>query len=194
MILWSASSIGKRVSLLGVLAVSVWLLTGTPADGQATTAPATSAAAAKKTIQLAQDRLLALGYLFGTADGVMGEKTTAALKNFQSAHGLPVTGQLDRKTLAALDAPPPAPTVWMSSIGTRIGKPSTCDSAVSRGRPSHRLTPAPRPASRHPSPPSGSTTRLLFITLTVMGAAHYIGPAGVRTIPQESITPWMETK
>jgi len=111
MVLRCESSIGRRISPLGVLALSVWLLTGTPADGQATTAPATSAAAAKKTIQLAQDRLLALGYLFGTADGVMGEKTTAALKNFQSAHGLPVTGQLDRKTLAALDAPPPAPTV-----------------------------------------------------------------------------------
>lgn len=49
MVLWSASSIGKRVSLLGVLAVSVWLLTGTPANGQAAKAPAASTAAGKKT-------------------------------------------------------------------------------------------------------------------------------------------------
>jgi peptidoglycan hydrolase-like protein with peptidoglycan-binding domain len=104
MILWSASSLGKRVSLLGVLAVSVWLLTGTPANGQAATAPATSTAAAKKTIQGAQERLLALGYQPGAADGVMGAKAIAALKKFQSDHSLPVTGQLDRKTLDALNA------------------------------------------------------------------------------------------
>ena len=44
MILWSAFRIGKRVSLLGVLAVSVWLLTGTPANGQEATVPATTTA------------------------------------------------------------------------------------------------------------------------------------------------------
>jgi len=37
MSLWSASSIGKHVLLLGVLAVSVWLLTSTEANGQAVT-------------------------------------------------------------------------------------------------------------------------------------------------------------
>jgi peptidoglycan hydrolase-like protein with peptidoglycan-binding domain len=110
MILWSTSSIGKRVSLFGVLAVSVWLLTGTPAYGQAATAPATSTAAAKKTIQAAQERLLALGYQPGAADGVMGAKGIAALKKFQADRSLPVTGQLDRKTLDALDAAPPTPT------------------------------------------------------------------------------------
>jgi peptidoglycan hydrolase-like protein with peptidoglycan-binding domain len=99
MTLWSASNIGKRGSLLGVLAVSVWLLTGTPANGQAATAPAASATPAKKTIQTAQKRLLALGYQPGTADGVMGAKAIAALKKFQLDHSLPVTGQLDRKTL-----------------------------------------------------------------------------------------------
>lgn len=106
MILWSASSIGKRVSFLGVLAVSVWLLAGTPANGQAPTAPATSTAATKKTIRTAQERLLALGYQPGSADGVMGAKATAAVKKFQSEHSLPVTGKLDRKTLDALNAQP----------------------------------------------------------------------------------------
>jgi len=37
MTLCSASNTGKRVSLLGVLAVSVWLLIGTPANAQAVT-------------------------------------------------------------------------------------------------------------------------------------------------------------
>ena len=110
MIPWSASRVGKRVSLLGVLAVSVWLLTCTPANGQAATVPAPSAAPTKTTIQATQKRLLALGYQPGVADGVMGAKAIAALKKFQSNHSLPVTGQLDRKTLDALDAVTPAPT------------------------------------------------------------------------------------
>jgi hypothetical protein len=37
MIVWSASSLGKRVSHLGVLVASAWLLTGTQANGQAAT-------------------------------------------------------------------------------------------------------------------------------------------------------------
>ena len=110
MFLWRASSIGKRVSLLGVLAVSVWLLTGTPANGQVATASAAPTAAAKKTIQAAQERLLVLGYQPGAADGVMGAKGIAALKKFQADRSLPITGQLDRKTLDALDAALPAST------------------------------------------------------------------------------------
>ena len=104
MILWSASRVGKRGSLLSVLAVSVWLLTGTPTNGQAATAPAASAAPTKTTVQAAQKRLLALGYQPGAADGVMGAKAIAALKKFQSDHNLPATGVLDPKTTDALNA------------------------------------------------------------------------------------------
>jgi hypothetical protein len=56
------------------------------------------------TVQAAQGRLLALGYQSGAADGVMGAKAIAALKKFQADHGLSATGQLDRKTLEALNA------------------------------------------------------------------------------------------
>ena len=101
MILWSVSNIGKRVSLLGVLAMAVSLLTGTLANAQAATAPATSTAT-KKAIQGAQERLRALGYEPGSTDGVMGAKTGATLKKFQSDHGLPATGKLDSKTTGAL--------------------------------------------------------------------------------------------
>jgi hypothetical protein len=106
MILWSVSSIGKRVFLLSVLALSVWLLIDTPANGQAATAPATSTAPTKATIQAAQKRLLALGYQCGATDGILGSKAIAALKKFQADHALPVTGQLNRKTLDALNASP----------------------------------------------------------------------------------------
>jgi hypothetical protein len=86
------------------LALSVWLLTGTHANGQAPTTPATPTVSAKATIQAAQKRLSALGYQAGAADGVMGAKAVVALKQFQADRSIPVTGQLDRKTIDALNA------------------------------------------------------------------------------------------
>ena len=57
-----------------------------------------NAAVAKITIRQAQEELERLGYGPGPVDGVMGPKTTTALKNFQSDHGLPDTGTVDEKT------------------------------------------------------------------------------------------------
>jgi peptidoglycan hydrolase-like protein with peptidoglycan-binding domain len=37
-----------------------------------------------------------------TVDGKMGPKTSAALTAFQQAHGLKVTGRIDKETMAAL--------------------------------------------------------------------------------------------
>ena len=82
------------------------LLAQTPGGQAQSTAPALPTAAAKKTVQGAQERLLVLGYQPGAADGVMGPKAIAALKQFQLDRSLPVTGQLDRKTLDALNARP----------------------------------------------------------------------------------------
>ena len=50
----------------------------------------------------AQSRLNELGYPVGKPDGMMGRKTHEALRNFQAAHGLPQTGELDSATAAAL--------------------------------------------------------------------------------------------
>lgn len=44
-----------------------------------------------------QARLRALGYNVGPADGVVGPRTVAAAREFQSAQGLPVTGTVDSK-------------------------------------------------------------------------------------------------
>lgn len=47
-------------------------------------------------------------------DGAFGNQTAQALKNFQSAVGLPQSGELDAATLRALDqhAPAPGKTAW----------------------------------------------------------------------------------
>ena len=58
--------------------------------------------ASSATLREMQRRLTSRGYPAGPADGVMGRTTRSALTNFQRAQNLPVTGQPDRATLAAL--------------------------------------------------------------------------------------------
>jgi peptidoglycan hydrolase-like protein with peptidoglycan-binding domain len=58
--------------------------------------------AVNSSVQATQAALKAAGYDPGPADGQMGPKTAAALKAFQAAKGLPVTGQIDSATNAVL--------------------------------------------------------------------------------------------
>lgn len=64
-------------------------------------APATTSEA-PMSLKEAQMRLNRLGYDAGTPDGKMGAKTVQALRAFQQANGLPVTGKLDAATQNAL--------------------------------------------------------------------------------------------
>src|SRR5215475_199292 len=50
----------------------------------------------------AQERLRSAGYNSGAADGVPGPQTVTALRQYQKAQGLPVTGLLDEATRQAL--------------------------------------------------------------------------------------------
>lgn len=71
---------------------------------------------AQSTIKDIQERLIALDYLTGTADGIFGGGTERAIREFQELHGLEVTGAADENTLAQLNAasampkPTPEPT------------------------------------------------------------------------------------
>jgi peptidoglycan hydrolase-like protein with peptidoglycan-binding domain len=53
-------------------------------------------------IMQAQQKLGALGYDPGAADGLLGPRTRQALRAFQQDQGLPLTGLLDLQTLEAL--------------------------------------------------------------------------------------------
>ena len=53
-------------------------------------------------VEHAQQALKDAGHDPGSIDGVMGARTTAALKAYQQKQGLPVTGQLDDATTAKL--------------------------------------------------------------------------------------------
>ena len=53
-------------------------------------------------VRALQQRLIDLGYLNGIADGAFGERSQAALKQFQAVHGLEATGLPDDKTREVL--------------------------------------------------------------------------------------------
>jgi His-Xaa-Ser repeat protein HxsA len=55
-----------------------------------------------ETVKQVQTKLKEQGQDPGPADGIMGPKTQAALKEFQKDKGLKETGQLDPQTLSAL--------------------------------------------------------------------------------------------
>ena len=69
-------------------------------DGGA--APSQTRAGAAMSVREAQERLNAMGYNVGTPDGSAGPKTARALREFQQAQGLPVTGRLDSATAGEL--------------------------------------------------------------------------------------------
>lgn len=70
----------------------------TSSDG--TCSPGDTGAAVRKV----QKRLIALGYLEGSADGDYGNMTKNAVKAFQKRNGLSVTGSVNSKTLARLNS------------------------------------------------------------------------------------------
>ena len=78
------------------------------------TAVATAAPDQPELVRMVQQELAAQGHYKGRVDGVPGSQTAAALRRFQIAHELKVTGKINRQTLNALGldvhagtAPPP---------------------------------------------------------------------------------------
>lgn len=72
----------------------------TQASLSAKAAPATSAE--RERMMLIQRGLAELGYRPGPADGIAGEQTRQAIRQFQRDRGLPETGVLDRRALEEL--------------------------------------------------------------------------------------------
>src|SRR5687767_12689402 len=57
-------------------------------------------------VENAQKTLKEKGHFSGTVDGVMGPQTTAAVRAYQQAEGMEVTGKLDATTIARLGSKP----------------------------------------------------------------------------------------
>lgn len=52
--------------------------------------------------RMIQNRLIKLGYLTGSADGILGAKSIAAIEKFQQLHNLEVTGEVNEETWSLL--------------------------------------------------------------------------------------------
>jgi peptidoglycan hydrolase-like protein with peptidoglycan-binding domain len=57
---------------------------------------------ADETVLAAQKKLAQLGFYKGTPDGQIGSQTGAAIRRYQIAENLKVTGELNRQTLERL--------------------------------------------------------------------------------------------
>jgi peptidoglycan hydrolase-like protein with peptidoglycan-binding domain len=64
--------------------------------------PAVDQMLARDMIQLAESQLKVAGFDPGTVDGIFDEQTAAAVRKYQAANGLPVSGLLDGPTRTAL--------------------------------------------------------------------------------------------
>ncbi len=58
-------------------------------------------------VELAQHRLVKLGYRLGTIDGKLGKQTVVALRSFQQDQDLTTTGRPNKETLRALEQAAP---------------------------------------------------------------------------------------
>ncbi|TWA76358.1 putative peptidoglycan binding protein [Azospirillum brasilense] len=142
----------RAVALAVVVPVlAAGLLAGAPARAQSTA-----------DIQWAQTILKDKGYnIGGRANGQMHAETKAALGKYQAAHGLPVTNQLDKATIAKM-------------MGEREGKaPATvgnlAQQKVGGGGPGQ----APREPQREVVPRAAPTQRIDGGTGSVGGGAQF---------------------
>jgi len=66
-----------------------------------------SAASADEAVRQTQSLLKQMGYYHGTVDGEMGSQTGAAIRRYQLARKLQVTGELNQQTLSSLGVKTP---------------------------------------------------------------------------------------
>jgi peptidoglycan hydrolase-like protein with peptidoglycan-binding domain len=79
-------------------------------------------------VKQAQEKLSAAGMNAGQADGKLGPKTQAAVKEFQQSKGIQGSGKLDQQTLAALGV---SGSSGSASTGASSGASSGSSSASS---------------------------------------------------------------
>lgn len=84
-----------------VIQIPAYAEAPTPTPTKKADAPAHKRAASNEHVKAIQDALVKSGAKL-KVDGLMGKETRAALKKFQSDHGIKSTGTADKDTLKAL--------------------------------------------------------------------------------------------
>ncbi len=96
------SALSVSAALL-LSAAPLWSQTASPVHGtQSESMRSSQGGMAQADVKSVQEALKEKGHDPGPADGIMGPKTQAAIKEFQQAQGLKATGTLDDQTRQAL--------------------------------------------------------------------------------------------
>ena len=118
------------------------------------------AATGKDDVMAAQQALKDKGHDPGTIDGRMGPQTRTALKDYQKAEGLKVTGRLDNETRAKLGLATRTSKMERGTATSPSASPATTSpSATSTTGPSGAPQPAGTPPSSSQSPPAPGTSQ-----------------------------------
>ena len=110
----------KRSNIL-LAAVATGALIAGPAFAKSSRNETTPTQVKSSTLKEAQQKLNDEGYNAGRADGKWGTKTVEAVKSFQEKNKLPVTGKLDKQTLADLGIGMPSTTGRSVSPKQKLG-------------------------------------------------------------------------
>jgi len=105
-----------------------------------------TAMAGDEMVKAAQQALREKGHDPGSVDGRMGPKTQQALRDFQNAQGIQVTGELDAKTMVSLGVEPARTSSAGESTTAGSASPPTGDGAVGSASGTS-IADAPRDAS-----------------------------------------------
>lgn len=120
---------------------------GDRVPGYTIAAAPTSAAAPDPLVRATQSELIRLGYLKGSADGFMGQRTRTAIADFEQANGMSADGNPSQRLLARLQSAPSnapvanaaAPSNWVAPTGSANAAPQPT------AAPSGWVTPAKAP-------------------------------------------------
>ena len=111
---------------------------------------ATSQAQSSDLVKQAQQKLSQAGHKV-QADGVMGPKTEAALKEFQQAKGIEASGELNKDTLAALGVSGEVTTGSAAIGGSASGEAKSSGSAGAGASSGQSQPPASSGESQQPA-------------------------------------------
>lgn len=90
--------IQKITKIFPIVLVATGLSLGGAVVASAKGSASSSVHWSRQNIQKVQEKLSDEGYYHGKIDGVMGPQTDSAIRQYQKAQGLPVTGHLDSQT------------------------------------------------------------------------------------------------
>lgn len=105
-----------------------------------------------------QERLSAIGHRLGTADGIAGRRTEAAIRDFEKAENMPITGQAARPVFSALRERVTESDLatWRSRLAAQAPRTVT---APTRTKATPRTNTVARPKAVVPEPKTTTASR-----------------------------------